>query len=220
MILDAVSVLGSCDSPLTPLFREMVPDGHILQKVESLEYQDEMGLSAWVGGRRVLIGNRQLMDAYGVELPSEEWEERYTQNGNRVLYLSNSGQAAAMYILSYKADKQMRRALELLCDRDMAVCIYSTDPNVTAEEISRIYDFPKELVAIQPAALHGATAKYLAPEGGCGRVFSITAVRLPMSGPAGPPGPALEASLWKRRSCCCRWSLVSPSSPSLPLPRG
>ena len=165
VILDAVSVLGSCDSPLTPLFREMVPDGHILQKVESLEYQDEMGLSAWVGGRRVLIGNRQLMDAYGVELPSEEWEERYTQNGNRVLYLSNSGQAAAMYILSYKADKQMRRALELLCDRDMAVCIYSTDPNVTAEEISRIYDFPKELVAIQPAALHGATAKYLAPRG-------------------------------------------------------
>lgn len=104
--MDAVSVLGSCDSPLTPLFREMVPDGHILQKVESLEYQDEMGLSAWVGGRRVLIGNRQLMDAYGVELPSEEWEERYTQNGNRVLYLSNSGQAAAMYILSYKADKR------------------------------------------------------------------------------------------------------------------
>ena len=165
VILDAASVLGSCDSPLTPLFREMVPDGHILQKVENLEYEDEKGLSAWVGGRRVLIGNRRLMDAYGVELPPSDWEEQYTQNGNRVLYLSNSGQAAAMYILSYKADKQMRRALELLCDRDMAVCIYSTDPNVTAAEISRIYDFPRELVAIQPASLHGATARYLAPRG-------------------------------------------------------
>ncbi len=163
VILDAASVLSRCDSTLTQIFSEMVSGPGILRDVDGLTYEDGMGISAWVSGRRVLIGNRELMKAHGVAIPPREYEEQYGR-GKQLLYLSNSGQAAAMYVLSYKGDKQMRRSLELLADRDIAVCVYSTDPNVTAQQISQVYGFPRELVKIIPAALHREMDRYLDPQ--------------------------------------------------------
>ena len=164
-ILDAASVLHSCDSTLTAIFNDLVAEAHILRPVESLTYEDGKGISAWVDGRRVLIGNRELMKFYGVEIPGEDFEERHTQGGREALYLSNSGEAAAMYILSYKADKQMRRAMELLYNRDIAVCVYTTDPCVTRKKIAKVYNFPEDLVEIIPSTLHSQVDKLLAPQG-------------------------------------------------------
>ena len=164
-IQDAASVLAQCDSTLTPIFRDLVSGDNLLRPVESLAYEDGKGISAWVDGRRVLIGNRELMQFYGVEIPDREFEERHTQGGREALYLSNSGEAAAMYILSYKADKQMRRVMELLYDRDIAVCVYTTDPCVTAKKVAQVYDFPEDLVEIIPAALHSQVDQLLAPQG-------------------------------------------------------
>ena len=164
-ILDAASVLDGCDSTLTSIFRELVSGDNILRPVESLSYEDGKGISAWVDGRRVLIGNRELMKFYGVDIPSLEFESRHTQGGREALYLSNSGEAAAMYIISYKADKQMRRVMQLLYDRDIAVCVYTTDPCITPQKIAKVFDFPEDLVEIIPAALHPQVERLLAPQG-------------------------------------------------------
>lgn len=153
VVLDASSVLSACNNSLTDIFKAMIPDSSILPAPESLEYLDNMGMSAWVNGRRVLIGNRQLMQNYGIQLPDISTENQYKNENDEVLYLSNSGIAAAMYIISYKPDKKMRRTLELLCDSDIAVCVHSTDPNVTKERIGRLYSFPTELITVVPGPL-------------------------------------------------------------------
>ena len=163
VILEIASVLSQCGSTLTQIFLEMVPDQKLLRETESFTCEDKKGISAWVNGRRVLIGNRELMKAYGVSIPPMEYEDQQGQ-GKQLLYISNSGQAAAMCVLSYKGDKQMRRALELLADRDIAVCVYTTDPNVTEARISQTYSFPKELVKVMPAALHREMDRYLDPK--------------------------------------------------------
>lgn len=163
VVVDIASVLRQCGSTLTKIFTDMVPDPGLLQEAESFLFEDGKGVSAWVNGRRVLIGNRELMKSYGVAIPPMEYEERYGQ-GKQILYIANSGQAAAMCVLSYKADKQMRRALELLADRDIAVCVYTTDPNVTVERICQTYSFPKELVQVMPAKLHREMDRYLDPK--------------------------------------------------------
>ena len=58
----------------------------------------------------------------------------------------------------------MRRALELLADLDIAVCVYTTDPNITADRISQVYNFPRELVKVIPAALHREVDRCLEPK--------------------------------------------------------
>ena len=90
VIIDAASVLCSCDSTLTEVFRSMISGENILRPVENVTYEDGMGVSAWVGGRRVLVGNRELMKHYGVDLPPLDYEERYAQGGRQILYVANS----------------------------------------------------------------------------------------------------------------------------------
>lgn len=164
VMVDAASVLSQCDSTLTQFILEKIPDQSMLRETESFVCEDGKGVSAWVEGRRVLVGNRELMKSYGVSIPPPEYEEQYGQ-GKQILYIANSGQAAAMYVLSYKGDRQMRRALELLADLDIAVCVYTVDPNITADRISQVYNFPRELVKVIPAALHQEVDQYLAPKG-------------------------------------------------------
>ena len=162
VVIDIASVLSQCGSTLTQIFTGMIDRPEMLRQTESFLCEDGKGVSAWVEGRRVLIGNRELMKSYGVAIPPKEYEDQYGQ-GKQILYISNSGQAAAMCVLSYKADKQMRRALEVLADRDIAVCVYTTDPNVTAERVSQTSAFPRELVKVIPAALHREVDRYLDP---------------------------------------------------------
>ncbi len=164
-ILDAASVIAQCDSTLSSVFKEIVPSNDVLRPVESIGYEDGMGISAWVNGRRVLVGNRQLMLHYGIDIPSPDFEARHTQGGKDVLYLSNSGEVAAMYILSYKADKQVRRAMELLYDRDIAVTVYTTDPNITSKKIAQVFDFPEDLSVVMPASLQQDTDALMASKG-------------------------------------------------------
>lgn len=163
-IVDAASVLCSCDSTLTQIFRSMVSGENLLRPAESLVYEDRMGISAWVDGRRVLVGNRELMKHYGVDLPPMEVQQKQAQGDRQVLYVANSGEAAAMFIVSYKADKQMKRALELLDSRDLSICVYSTDPNVTEERISQVYGFPLQMIRVIPAPLHPQVDRYLEPK--------------------------------------------------------
>lgn len=165
-IVDAASVLCSCDSTLTQIFRSMVSGENLLRPAESLVYEDRMGISAWVDGRRVLVGNRELMKHYGVDLPPLplELQQKQAQEDRQVLYVANSGEAAAMFIVSYKADKQMKRALELLDSRDVSICVYSTDPNITEERISQLYGFPLPMIRVIPAPLHPQLDRYLEPK--------------------------------------------------------
>ena len=49
----------------------------ILKKVENLVYEEGMGLSAWVDGKRVLIGNSALMRHHEIYTPSADYEAKY-----------------------------------------------------------------------------------------------------------------------------------------------
>ncbi len=155
-IVDAASVICSCDSTLTGIFTEMIGGRvELLKKVESLTYEDGLGLSAWVGGKRVLIGSRELMKHHGIDTPSKDYEQRYIQGDRELLYLSNSGELTAMYILDYGCNPDVEQELGLLADRDISLVVYSTDPYVTPDRLEKIFDYPAELIKIMPAKLHG-----------------------------------------------------------------
>ncbi len=106
-ILDVASVICAGDGPLKPVFINMIGGNlSMLKKVDNMSYEDGMGITAWVGGQQVLIGNAQLLLSHGVDTPSKDFESRYRQNGKEILYLSNSGELTAMFVLSYQPDMQ------------------------------------------------------------------------------------------------------------------
>lgn len=154
-ILDAASVICSNKGILSDIFLEIIGRReNILKPVDSLIYEDSMGLSAWVGGKRVLIGNRALMQNHSIDTPSQEFEDKYHGGTTEVLYLANSGELTAMFVLGYNGESSVKDALEALKKSHTALCVHTVDPNITAEKLEQVYGYPAELVEIMPAKLH------------------------------------------------------------------
>lgn len=158
-ILDAASVLCSQRSTLTDIFLQMVGGREeILKKVDSVVYEDGMGISAWVDGKRVLVGSAELMRHHGINTPSRDYESRYAQGGRELLYISNSGELTAMFVVSYKADPEIAASLDYPLRRDMALLVCTIDQNLDAKKIAAMFDYPMNLVSVIDS---GVRARYL-----------------------------------------------------------
>ncbi|MEG2537113.1 MAG: hypothetical protein RSA45_04105 [Hydrogenoanaerobacterium sp.] len=154
-ILDASSVLCVCNGAVKNIFLRIIQGNtKMLSPVENLVYEDAMGISAWVGGKRVLIGNSDLMKHHGIDTPSHDYEAKYRTEDRDILYLANSGELTAMFVISYVRNEAVDAALGDLAHKGISVVVKSVDPNLTAAKIAKIYDLPEEMLRILPAKLH------------------------------------------------------------------
>ncbi len=143
-ILDAASVICCTRSTLGSIFINVVQgDKKLLKPVDSIIYEDGMGLSAWVGGKRVLIGNRELMINHGIDIPSHDYENKYVGAGKDILYLANSGELTAMFVLSYHADKEVYNSLGVMAERGIRLVINCSDPNITTKKLCELFAYPE-----------------------------------------------------------------------------
>ncbi len=151
-ILDAASLAIRSGGPLSQIFRRIIQDKtELLKEVENLVYEQGMGLSGWVDGRRVLVGNRSLLANHGVDVPSQDYEARYAKNGRRLVYLSTAGELSAMFVVSYLPDEEIKRALQDLCRAKVTVLVRSCDPNVTAADLCSSFELDDYYVEMLPA---------------------------------------------------------------------
>ncbi len=151
-ILDAASLAIRSGGPLSQIFRRIIQNKmELLKEVENLVYEQGMGLSGWVDGRRVLVGNRNLLANHGVDVPSSDYEARYAKDGRRLVYLSTAGELSAMFVVSYLPDEEIKVALQDLCRAKVTVLVRSCDPNVTAADLCRSFDLDDYYVEVLPA---------------------------------------------------------------------
>lgn len=144
-ILDAASVICNTKNTLESIFLNVVQgDRKLLKPVDSIIYEDEMGLSAWVDGKRVLIGNRELMINHNIDIPSHDYENKYVGAGRDILYLANSGELTAMFVISYHADDNVFKSLSVMADRNVKLVINCSDPNITTDKLANLFDFPEK----------------------------------------------------------------------------
>ena len=154
-ILDAASVILSCGGILSGVFINMVGNNkRMLRAVDNLVYEDGMGISAWVDGKRVLIGTQELMRMHDIDCPSRDFEARYARDGRQVLYIANSGELSAMFVVSYNASPDIMDAMAGLARRGTSLIIYTTNPNVTPELIASVFSYKRTQVRILPMKLH------------------------------------------------------------------
>lgn len=158
-ILDAASVICSLDGALSPVFLEMIGgDKTMLKPVDSVVYENDMGVSAWVASRRVLVGNRRLMETHGVQLPPQALQAsaQLSPEDGEMLYVSNSGELTAQFAVSYHINDELAIQLDLLAGQGIEMVLYTNDANITPARIWELYGFPEELVHILPAEFHAA----------------------------------------------------------------
>ena len=152
-ILDAASLAVRAEGPLSMIFRRIIENKEeLLREVDNLVYEQGMGLSGWVDDRRVLVGNRLLLQHHGVDVPSLDYEARYAKDGRRLVYLSTAGELSAMFVVTYAADDTIKSVLQDLCRAKVTLLVRSCDPNITAEDLCRDFELDDYYVDILPTA--------------------------------------------------------------------
>lgn len=152
-ILTAASLVIRAGGPLSMIFRRIIENKEeLLYEVDSLVYEQGMGLSGWVDGRRVFVGNGRLLQNHGVDVPSSDYEARYAKDGRRLVYLSIAGQLSAMFVVSYLPDPEIQSVLQHLCRSRVTLLVRSCDPNITASDLCDSFELDEYYVDVLPAA--------------------------------------------------------------------
>ncbi len=155
-IVAAASLTSQSGSILRKMFYDIiVGKTEMLDPVESYIYEDSLGLSGWINNRRVLLGNRELMQNHSIEgLPSIAKENEYTDGDKIAVYLSISGQLSAMFIIELTPSYQIKSALKELERSGIAVMLRSVDSMLSVSKLSEMFEVTPALFKLIPFRLH------------------------------------------------------------------
>lgn len=153
-LLCGIAILKEAKNPIAKVFEKVVDetDGD-LPEVESVLYEDELGLVGWVNGERILVGNRELMTKYSVETPSIEYEDKYIQSDKQVTYVARAGRLIAMFVTHYIADSILMPELHRAEANGISILVHSTDCNITNDLICSLYNVFYRTVKVLPTGL-------------------------------------------------------------------
>lgn len=156
-IVDAASVVCQSRSILANVFLNIIANNvSLLRKVDTIIYEDLMGISAWVADRRVLIGNRDLMINHSVPVPKQEYEEKYHKIGQDIIYLSTEGELSAAFIVQIVPKKKIFDAISLLEHNNVKAVVKTVDSVLTVQKLADIFHMDKGNIKVLPSRLHKA----------------------------------------------------------------
>ena len=148
-ILYAASILvEGCDT-LRDIFLGVVEGKRdMLYPVENLVGEVGYGFMGWIENNRVIVGNREMMQRHDIEIPSMDYERRYTGEDKLPIYLAVSGRLFGMFLVSYDPDEEMTETISELRRAGISLLVRSADFNVTSELVADRYGINPESVKV------------------------------------------------------------------------
>lgn len=139
-IVIAASSVDKHSGPLKHMFASILEaneENCLLEVDAEAVYEPERGLISWIMGKRVLIGNRDFMREYQIELPDKDYETRFLKKGYTLLYLALGGELMAMFVVSYHIPDEMLESLHSLIRKRVKLLVDTKDSGITARLIAR-----------------------------------------------------------------------------------
>ncbi len=163
-IMAASALMKEVGGPLSGVFDQVISENEdALPEIEDITYEAGGGIIGRVDGRKIYIGDRSLLINHRIEVPAREEESQYSSGNKVVVYIAVDVEVAAMLVLTYSADRRRKNELQRLEDSGISVLIRTTDPNVTAQMVSRLFGIDAASVGILEGEL-GDTAQKLIEE--------------------------------------------------------
>lgn len=155
-LLEAASLTHHAGSIMQQLFNDVTAGKEdILYSIDNFSYEESMGLCGWINNRRVLFGNRELMTSHNIEgIPTKTKEAEYCEASQEAIYLSISGNLAAMFIVDITADKNIKHWIKRLDKKKICLIIKSMDACLSLKKFSSLFGIPEEMMRIIPKKLH------------------------------------------------------------------
>lgn len=154
-ILMAASLAIHTDGILSYPFYDMtLGNKDLLKKVDNCIYEDNCGVTGWIGTKRVMLGGRALMETHSIDLPNKKNERKYCPEGLESVYLAVSGEIVAMFVVGMTANPEIRATLSELQSRGITVLVHTTDSLVTVENLADLFELDASLIKVLPHEAH------------------------------------------------------------------
>ncbi|MDD3429758.1 MAG: cell envelope biogenesis protein OmpA, partial [Oscillospiraceae bacterium] len=148
-ILYAASILVKAKSTLRDIFLSVIEGKtEILYNVENLTCETGFGYMGWIQNNRIFVGSRAMMIRHDIEVPSLDYEDKYTKGTKCPIYLAVSGKLFGMFLVSYRADESAAAVVDDLKNAGISLMVRADDFNVTCDMISRVYDVEPECIKL------------------------------------------------------------------------
>ena len=157
-ILMAASLAIHTDGILSYPFYDMtLGNKDLLKKVDNCIYEDNCGVTGWIGTKRVMLGGRALMETHNIDLPNKKNERKYCPEGLEPVYLAVSGEVVAMFVVGMTANPEIQTTLKELQSKGITILVHTTDSLVTVENLSDLFELDASLIKVLP---HDAQEEY------------------------------------------------------------
>ena len=156
-LLQAASLTHHAGSIMKQLFAEVIAERgeNGLYPIDNFSYEESMGLCGWINNKRVLFGSREFMISHNIEgIPTKTKEDEYCEGNMEAMYLSVSGNLAAMFIVNIQANREVKHWVNRLNKKKICLIIRSVDPCISLKRLSALFDVPEAIMRIIPKKLH------------------------------------------------------------------
>lgn len=154
-IIYAASLAVSSDSILAdPLFNMLNYKPALLKKVSNCVYESGLGVSGWIGSRRVLLGSRDHMKSHGITVPDSKKETALNKKNDEVIYLAVAGEVCMLFFVTLTANPQVKHQVQKLARNDVSLVVKTVDGALTEGVISEMFDIYADNVRILSAEAH------------------------------------------------------------------
>ena len=135
ILLRAASLTAAVGSPLQPIFQKIAGTNtsYSIPDSDTVKYEKNLGISGWVDNEPLFIGNRSLMKAHGIEIPSLEVDKKILRQGYFPVYVATTSTACALVVIQYNVDPMVEKELHKIADLGVMLLVENCDPNVTEE---------------------------------------------------------------------------------------
>ena len=151
----AASVVIASGGCLAEVFSTLIEDEKsFISTADSITYENELGISGWVNEKRILVGNRNMMDTHRVIVPGgglarlDEFEAMKKRPGHQVLYVAVNNRLMGVFLLEYKASNAIRNALVQLISDGTNIMVYTCDANIDVRMLTDVFDIPSRYISI------------------------------------------------------------------------
>ncbi len=101
-------------------------------KAEDVQYEEKLGYSCWIVGRRVLVGNRAMLLSHSINAPSEEEENAYAK-GKSAMYVVVEGIIVGIFVVDYRVRNEVKKSVSAFNKTGIVLMLNCGDPCLTQE---------------------------------------------------------------------------------------
>lgn len=149
VVLTAASMLIAAGGPISSLFKNVIMEhNELLLEVEELKYEERLGLSGWIRGRRIFVGNRKLLENHNIEIPMSVDESKYVHGDRQIIYLADAGKIAAFFVVSYGRNEKIAEYLRKIENNGINILVRTTDSNINEKFIASCFGLPLNSVKV------------------------------------------------------------------------